>query len=161
VTHDQVEAMSLADRIVVMNAGRVEQIGTPQDVYDRPSSRFVARFLGGSNVVDARRVSGRLVEVAGHRLEIGQGELAEPGAEMSFCVKTHDLELLPLPDLRAGGANTLPGVVKGHAFLGSHRDYVVDVGQRLLIAAPPSLDLPAGSKVRIRFHPERCRGLVH
>jgi iron(III) transport system ATP-binding protein len=158
VTHDQVEAMSMADRIVVMNAGRIEQIGTPQEVYDRPASKFVARFLGGSNVVDATRVSGRLVEVAGHRLEIGQGELAAPGQEMSFCVKTHDLELLP--EGRSDGANTVPGVVCGHAFLGSHRDYLVDVGQRLLVAAPPSLDLPAGSKVRIRFHPERCRGLV-
>ena len=53
VTHDQVEAMTMADRIVVMNAGRIEQIGTPQDVYDRPNSKFVARFIGGSNVIEA------------------------------------------------------------------------------------------------------------
>ncbi len=158
VTHDQIEAMTMADRIVVMNAGRVEQIGTPQDVYDRPASKFVARFLGGSNVVDARHLSGHTVEVAGHKLDIGQGQFAGPGNEMSFCVKTHDVELLA--DAHADGANTLPGIVRGHAFLGSHRDYVVDVGQRLLIAAPATLDLPAGSKVRIRFHAERCRGLV-
>ena len=159
VTHDQVEAMSMADRIVVMNAGRVEQVGTPRDVYDRPASRFVARFLGGSNVVDARQVSGRVVEVAGHRLEIGEGSFAGPGKDMSFCVKTHDLELLP--DGRSDAAdNTLPGVVRGHAFLGSHRDYVVDVGQRLLVAAPPELEVPVGSSVRIRFRAERCRGLV-
>jgi len=159
VTHDQVEALSMADRIVVMNAGRVEQIGTPRDVYDRPASTFVARFLGGSNVLSARHLSGRTVEVSGHRIDVGQGEFAPPGEEMSFCVKTHELELLP--DGHPDGANTLPGVVRGHAFLGSHRDYVVDVGQRLLVAAPPALDLPAGSKVRIRFHAERCRGLVH
>jgi len=63
VTHDQVEAMTMADRIVVMNAGRIEQIGTPSDVYDRPRSRFVARFIGASNVIDARRVADREVEV--------------------------------------------------------------------------------------------------
>src|SRR5258706_7514017 len=57
VTHDQTEAMTMADRIVVMNAGRIEQIGTPEDVYDRPNSKFVARFIGASNVLDARRVS--------------------------------------------------------------------------------------------------------
>ncbi len=159
VTHDQVEAMSMADRIVVMNRGRVEQVGTPEDVYDRPASRFVARVLGGSNVVEARHVSGRTVEVAGHPLDVGQGDFAGPGKEMSFCVKTHDLEILP--GGAADGANTLPGVVRGHAYLGSHRDYVVDVGQELLVAAPSTLALAAGSKVRVRFRAERCRGLVH
>jgi iron(III) transport system ATP-binding protein len=158
VTHDQVEAMTMADRIVVMNSGRIEQIGTPQDLYDRPSSRFVARFLGGSNVIEARHLSGKTVEVAGHLLDIGQGEFAGPGREMSFCVKTHDVELVP--DERGDGANTLPAVVRGHAYLGSHRDYVVDIGQELLIAAPATLDIPPGAKVRIRFRPERCRGLI-
>jgi iron(III) transport system ATP-binding protein len=159
VTHDQVEAMSMADRIVVMNAGRVEQIGTPQDVYDRPASKFVARFLGGSNVVDATHLHGRMVEVGGHELEIGDGDFSAPGERMSFCVKTHDLELLP--DGRSEAPNTVPGVVRGQAFLGSHRDYVVDVGQRLLIAAPATLELPLGARVQIRFRPDRCRGLVH
>jgi iron(III) transport system ATP-binding protein len=158
VTHDQVEAMTMADRIVVMNAGRVEQIGTPEDLYERPASRFVARFLGGSNVVDARHVSGRTVEVAGHRLEIGHGELPGPGRALSFCVKTHDLEVVPAGEPAGDGA--LPGVVRRQAYLGSHRDYEVDVGQRLLIAAPPTLDLPAGARVQVRFHPERCRGLA-
>src|SRR5258705_235424 len=65
VTHDQVEAMTMADRIVVMNAGRIEQIGTPQDVYDRPNSRFVARFIGGSNVLDVEHVGGREVALNG------------------------------------------------------------------------------------------------
>jgi iron(III) transport system ATP-binding protein len=158
VTHDQVEAMTMADRIVVMNAGAIEQIGTPQDLYDRPRSRFVARFIGGSNVLDARHRAGKTVEIAGRPLDIGGGEFAGPGKEMSFCVKTHDVALLL--DERADGANTLPGVVRGHAYLGSHRDYVVDVGQELQIAAPAALAIPAGSKVRVLFRAECCRGLV-
>ena len=157
VTHDQVEAMTMADRIVVMNMGRIEQIGSPQDVYDRPASRFVARFIGASNVVDGKRNGDRTVEVAGHTLAIGEGDFAAPGASMSFCVKTHDLELLPEGN---DGANTVPGVVRSHAYLGSHRDYIVDIGQELLIAAPASFDVPAGSKIKVRFKPERCRGLV-
>jgi len=158
VTHDQVEAMTMADRIVIMNAGRIEQIGTPEDVYERPNSAFVARFIGGGNVVNATYVSGHTVQVAGHNLDIGQGSFAAPGAPMSFCVKTHDVELLVDDGIAAH--NTLPGTVRGQAYLGSHRDYVVDVGQDVLIAAPADLSVPNGSNVRVRFKAERCRGLV-
>ena len=158
VTHDQEEAMTISDRIAVMNAGRIEQIGTPEDVYERPKSRFVARFIGAGNVIDARHVSGNRVEVGGHPLEIGQGEFAGPGRDMSICVKTHDIELIP--GETNGANNVLPGVVRGQAYLGSHRDYVVDVGQDVLISAPPSLHLANGSKVNVRFRPERCRALA-
>jgi iron(III) transport system ATP-binding protein len=158
VTHDQVEAMTMADRIVVMNAGRIEQIGTPEDVYERPRSRFVARFIGASNVIDAQHVSGQIVEVGGQRLHIGQGEFAGPGRPMSFCVKTHDIELLATAP--ASGNNTLPGVVRSRAYLGSHRDYIVDVGQDVLVAAAPAFDLPVGAKVHVRFAADRCRGLI-
>lgn len=159
VTHDQVEAMTMADRIVIMNAGRIEQIGTPEDVYERPNSAFVARFIGGGNVIDARHLEGNTVEIAGRPLHIGQGEFAGPGRQMSICAKTHDLELLPDPDRDTG--NTLPGVVRSQAYLGSHREYVVDVGQEILIAAPATLNVPAGSKVGVVFNADRCRGLAH
>ena len=158
VTHDQLEAMTMADRIVVMNAGRIEQIGTPQDVYDRPNSRFVARFIGGSNVVDAKHLSGNHVEVAGQALEVGQGEFPDPGKPMAISVKTHDLELLT--DASVQGPNLLAGVVRSHAYLGSHRDYVVDIGQELLIAAPAGLEVAPGSKVKVRFRAERVRALA-
>jgi iron(III) transport system ATP-binding protein len=65
-----------------------------------------------------------------------------------------------LPDVRIEGNNALPGVVRAHAYLGSHRDYVVDVGQEVLIAAPASMRIDAGSKVAVRFRPERCRALA-
>ena len=73
VTHDQVEAMTMADRIVVMSAGRIEQIGTPQDVYDRPNSRFVAKFIGASNVLDVKHVAGSEVSLNGRSLHGGDG----------------------------------------------------------------------------------------
>ena len=162
VTHDQVEAMTMADRIVVMNAGRIEQIGTPQDVYDRPNSRFVARFIGGSNVIEAVHLSDRQVQVGGHTLDVGQGEFAGPGKPMGICVKMHDLELVSGQAVNgsAGGNNRIPGVVRSHAYLGSHRDYVIDIGQDVQITAPAALDLTPGSKVQVRFRPENCRGLV-
>jgi iron(III) transport system ATP-binding protein len=158
VTHDQVEAMTMADRIVVMNAGRIEQIGTPEEVYDRPHSRFVARFIGGSNVLDGTHANGKQVIVAGHALAVDQGEFAGPGRPMSICVKTHDMHFVV--DSCAGDGNLLPGVVKSQAYLGSHRDYVVDVGQPVLIAAPASLNIPPGSNVKVRLPADRCRGIV-
>jgi iron(III) transport system ATP-binding protein len=158
VTHDQVEAMTMADRIVVMNGGRIEQIGTPEELYDRPASRFVARFIGASNVLDGTRADGRRVDVNGHPIEVEHGELVEHGAPMSVCVKTHDIELFG--DDYADEANVLSGVVRSQAYLGSHRDYVVDVGQEILIAAPASLNVPPGSKVKVRLRPERCRGII-
>ncbi|HET7730130.1 MAG TPA: ABC transporter ATP-binding protein [Usitatibacter sp.] len=160
VTHDQLEAMTMADRIVVMNHGRIEQIGTPEDVYDRPNSKFVAKFIGGSNVIDVKHVAGNEVSVGGHPLHLGQGDFAGPGRDMAFCVKMHDIELVPGAGDAAGGNNMLPGVVRSHAYLGSHRDYVVDVGQDLLVTAPPTLQLPPGSPVKVRFRPERCRALA-
>ncbi len=158
VTHDQVEAMTMADRIVVMNHGRIEQIGTPQDVYDRPNSRFVARFIGGSNILDVKHIGGREVSLDGHRLRVDDGEFARPGQDMSICVKTHDLELLTEPPGTA--ENVLPGVVRAQAYLGGHRDYVVDVGQDLMITAPAALVVPPGSAVNVRFRADRCRALV-
>ena len=168
VTHDQLEAMTMADRIVVMNAGRIEQIGSPQDVYDRPNSRFVARFIGGSNVIDVKHEEGRRVRLNGHALEVGTGDFAGPGNDMAVCVKMHDLELLP-EGTRIEGNNVLPGVVVSHAYLGSHRDYVVGItghaheaaaDQEVLVAAPAALDLAPGSKVNMRFRADRCRGLA-
>jgi iron(III) transport system ATP-binding protein len=158
VTHDQVEAMTMADRIVIMNAGRIEQIGTPEEVYERPNSAFVAKFIGGSNVLKVTHVGGNTVEIDGHPLEIGQGEFAGPGKEMSICVKTHDLELLPAAP-QGSGNNVLPGIVRSQAYLGSHRDYIVDVGQEILIGAPAELAVTTGSAVAVRFKAQRCRGL--
>ena len=158
VTHDQVEAMTMADRIVVMDAGRIEQIGTPTEVYERPMSKFVARFIGAGNVVDAKHVEGNRVEVGGRPIEVGQGDFAGPGRDMSFCVKTHDIELLP--EGQATGENVLTGVVRSQAYLGSTRDYIVDIGQELLVAAPPGFNVPPGSTVGLRMRADRLRGLV-
>jgi iron(III) transport system ATP-binding protein len=158
VTHDQVEAMTMADRIVVMNAGRIEQIGAPEEVYERPNSKFVARFIGAGNVVDVKHVEGNRVEISGRSLEVGQGEFAGPGRDMSLCVKTHDIELVG--EAQAEGHNVLPGVVRSQAYLGSTRDYIVDVGQELLVTAPPAFNVASGSRVGVRLRADRLRGLV-
>src|SRR3989440_4216761 len=79
VTHDQSEAMTTADLIAVMNAGKIDQLGTPEDIYDRPQSEFVARFIGASNVIkgtarDSNHISfaGAILQVVGAKLTPGQ-----------------------------------------------------------------------------------------
>ena len=84
----------------------------------------MARFIGGSNVLDAKHVSGNEVSVGGHTLHVGEGEFAGPGRDMSVCVKMYDIEILA-EGAPAGGNNVLAGVVRSQAYLGSHRDYVV------------------------------------
>ena len=148
----------MADRIVIMNAGRIEQIGTPEAVCERPNSEFVARFIGGSNVLKVKHLGGRQVDLGGHMLDIGQGEFTGPGSPMSICFKTHDVELLA--GAEASGNNTVPGFVRSQAYLGSHRDYVVDVGQEILVAAPAHVGVPNGARVAVRFKADRCRGLA-
>jgi iron(III) transport system ATP-binding protein len=142
-----------------MNAGRIEQIGTPEEVYERPNSAFVARFIGGSNVLRVTHVAGNMVEIGGHTLEIGQGEFSGPGQPMSVCVKTHDLELVPVASAGTRGNNVLPGIVRSQAYLGSHRDYIVDVGQDVLISTRAGLEVATGSQAAVRFDAQRCRGL--
>jgi iron(III) transport system ATP-binding protein len=78
---------------------------------------------------------------------------------MSVCVKTHDLELVPVASAGTRGNNVLPGVVRSQAYLGSHRDYIVDVGQEVLISTRPDLEVATGSQAAVRFDAQRCRGL--
>ena len=159
VTHDQTEAMTMADRIVVMHAGRLEQIGTPTDVYEQPRSEFVARFLGGSNVLKGRYLGDRRMEISGRTISVDQGDFVAPGEPMSVCIKMHDVELLP-NDAGSAEDNVLPAIVRKHAYLGSHRDYIVDVGQDILITAPPHVEIPAGARVAVRLPAPHCRGLI-
>ncbi len=91
VTHDQIEAMTMADTIVVMQDGRIEQVGSPLELYDRPANRFVATFIGSPamNLMPGRAAGGA-VEVSGHRLEIGE---APEGRDVVFGIRPEHLDL--------------------------------------------------------------------
>src|SRR5262249_8139308 len=79
VTHDQHEGLGLSDGVAVMNAGRIEQLGSPRDVYERPATPFVADFIGASSMLDARAVDGQTVELAGSRLRLSPEPRGAPG----------------------------------------------------------------------------------
>src|SRR5712675_569975 len=88
VTHDQSEAMTTADMIAVMNGGRIDQLGTPEDIYARPQSEFVARFIGASNVVKGKTLDDSHVSIVGVAVRC-VGEKPKPGGETAISIRQH------------------------------------------------------------------------
>jgi iron(III) transport system ATP-binding protein len=161
VTHDQDEALSLSDRIVVMNAGTVLQVGAPEDIYHRPKTRFVAEFLGHCNVLAARAVtatSSGTAELAlhanGQPITIAGEDLAA-GDQVQLAVRPEAIELDSRVD--AAGENTYPAEVRTVSFLGDHYVYELELdGLALTVTDPRSL---AGPTVTVRIPPSACRVL--
>lgn len=94
VTHDQEEALAMSDWIIVMNEGRIEQSGTPTDIYDEPINRFVADFIGESNIVPGRMIRDQLVEFAGKQFECVDMGL-QPNEPVEVVIRPEDLEIVP------------------------------------------------------------------
>jgi iron(III) transport system ATP-binding protein len=124
VTHDQSEAMSLSDQIIVMSQGKVEQIGSPREIYYRPSSRFVADFIGETNFIDAKILSAEgeraLIDVAGYRLEAGNFIGARPGDQVALVIRPEAAVLAEKGFLKAK--------VTLSTFMGSHQYYQALIG---------------------------------
>jgi iron(III) transport system ATP-binding protein len=160
VTHDQSEAMTTADVIVVMNNGSIEQAGSPEDVYRRPASEFVARFIGGTNILKGQRRGDREVDAGGGlRLVCGDGEFAESG-DTAVSVRQHDVRLAATRD--NDGPNWVQGRVARQTYLGSHRDYLVSLasGETVRTMTPPDVSIPTGGEVWLHLPPEKCRALA-
>ena len=96
VTHDQSEAMTTADLIAVMNAGRIEQLGTPQEVYEQPRSEFTARFLGGSNILRGPALDATHVTFAGTAVKCSGGPLVA-GTDVALSIRQHDIAISARP----------------------------------------------------------------
>jgi iron(III) transport system ATP-binding protein len=160
VTHDQSEAMTTADLIAVMNGGRIEQLGTPQEVYDAPRSEFVARFLGGSNILRGQALDANHIAFGGASIECRGGPLGRD-SDAALSIRPHEIALHATDPPQATG-NVVEGKVVRNVFLGSARDYVVVVndGTQLRISAPPELNLPPGRTVWAVLPAQRCRALT-
>jgi iron(III) transport system ATP-binding protein len=164
VTHDQGEAMAMSDRIAVMEAGRVHQVAAPRELYTKPETAFVARFIGDANVLDARLVDGRglsrrarLADGHGGHVDVDVDLVAEPeGKDVSVAVRQEHVRLAP-----AGTPDTLRGTVLAAEFTGMTTRVDVRVGEATVTAA--LLDdaaLPeTGTTVGVRFVPGRIRGV--
>jgi len=158
VTHDQSEAMTTADLIAVMNAGKIEQAGTPEDIYDRPRSEFVARFIGASNVIKGTGRDAAHVEFAGVALRC-VGEPVKTGSATAVSIRPHDIALSGARPAQA--ENVVPATVTRQVFLGDSRDYMVEVagGTQMRAVTAAGDNIPQGSAVWLHLPAERCRAL--
>jgi iron(III) transport system ATP-binding protein len=159
VTHDQSEAMTTADLICVMNGGKIEQSGSPEEIYDRPRSEFVARFIGSSNVVTGKGLDGGRVEFAGVTLSC-TGEKVVTGAKTAVSIRPHDVVLSAKQPQQV--ENVMPASVVRQVFLGDSRDYMLEVkdGTQLRAITAAEENIPQGSSVWLHLPAERCRALA-
>lgn len=163
VTHDQEEAMTMADSIAVMNAGHIEQLGSPTDLYDNPSTVFVANFLGQSNLVRAA-VTGAdgdnlLLNVHGNRVVVPRARSRAEGTEVLLGVRPEKLHLTPASADVATATNTFSGTVVDTSFIGVSTQYVVRTpwGQEVTAFAQndgKTALVPPGDEVVLSWHAE-------
>lgn len=121
VTHDQEEALTMSDRVVVMDGGKIQQVGTPQDIYNEPENAFVADFIGESNIVDGVMLRDYYVEFSGARFTCLDKDFAENEA-VDVVVRPEDVDIVS-PE-----KGMLTGIVTSVAFLGVHYEIIVDIG---------------------------------
>ena len=129
VTHDQEEALTLSDTIVVMNEGKIQQVGTPTDIYNEPQNSFVADFIGESNILNGKMVKDKLVEFVGHEFECVDEGFGE-NVEVDVVVRPEDIYIMN----RTEGSQ-LTGKVKSCTFKGVHYEMFIDTdkGYELMI----------------------------
>jgi spermidine/putrescine transport system ATP-binding protein len=172
VTHDQEEALSMSDRIAVMNDGRIEQIGTAAEIYHQPMTEFVAGFIGETNIVEAEvleRADGRIF----CRLEGGldlwiravNGE-SVPGSKLLVSVRPEKIRLFA-PDARPNGPeNVFPATVRSEVFKGAVDEMILDAGGGLELGAlvanagETACDFREGDEVSCFIHPNDISLLV-
>ncbi len=159
VTHDQSEAMTTADLIAVMNHGRIEQLGTPTEVYERPRSAFVARFIGGSNILTGTALDGERVSIGGGVVRT-VGRSLTAGESVSVSVRQHDVGILTASP--PAGDNVVRGIVSRQVFLGAARDYTVVLDDKTEVRATvsPDLDIPPGREIWLGLPAAKCRALM-
>jgi spermidine/putrescine transport system ATP-binding protein len=163
VTHDQEEALAMSDRIAVMNGGRVEQVGSPREIYERPQTAFVADFIGSLNVIDLRidelvgdygvmRVDGneRVITIAGPGARVGEA--------FRVAVRPEQVQVVPFESAPPDGGSRLQGTIAEIVFLGMYTQFHVETRVGLLVSyrlADESLGaLDVGSRVALEWAPE-------
>jgi putative spermidine/putrescine transport system ATP-binding protein len=150
VTHDQVEALTMCDRIAVMAEGRIAQIGTPTEIYENPATRFVANFIGRSNILPLERAGDGAVMLAGHR--IGG---APSGGKLDLFIRPQRIRLIGAGEGVGEDCVRLAGRVARKSFIGDHVELHVEIddkGQRLIVESPSGGPAPAeGEKVTVAW----------
>jgi iron(III) transport system ATP-binding protein len=155
VTHDQAEAMVIADRVAVLDRGRVAQIGSAEELYEAPSSRFVAEFIGKTNLVEGRAEDADTFTRGRLRIHLDGAGLS-PGATTILSIRPHQIELRPVTaddDPARPPLGALRGTVLRASYLGDAVDYQVEIADSdvvLRVAGPAAPRLRAGDAIWLR-----------
>ena len=161
VTHDQEEALALGDRIAVLNGGRIIQVGTPQEIYEAPATRFVADFIGETNLLPVEFDGARTLTVAGQwKLDVAEVR----GADQTALAGPESMVLAARPErVRIDSDGDLQGIVVETAYLGAEIHLTIDLGDSLRINARTDAEGPSpavGDSVNIRIDPRHTRVLA-
>ena len=156
VTHDQEEALTMSDRVVVMNKGAIEQVGTPQEIYNNPRTQFVASFVGTLNFLEARVVekSNGILEVGGQKFSIGRALSEFTSDKVTVAIRPERLRIVPDETC----TNSFDTVVTRITFMGAIIRIHVKIGDAIVACDTfnnPKLELPEiGDKIRVYFSKE-------
>jgi ABC-type Fe3+/spermidine/putrescine transport system ATPase subunit len=159
VTHDQTEALTMSDRIAVMKSGRVHQIGTPDEIYSRPATAFVASFIGEMNFLHGHRLPAEgevpRAEVGGHRLRASRSTLTgtpAAGEEILVCIRTERVQV----NSHRGTEHELQGTVRRIVYRGTDYEVTCDLAGQEVRAVVSAVDwnavLHTGSPARLGFN---------
>ena len=146
VTHDQEEALTMSDTIAVMNEGRVQQIGTPVDIYNEPKNAFVADFIGESNIIEGTMIKDYLVKFQNTHFECVDGGFGEDVA-VDIVIRPEDLRLVPVED------GMLKGVVENVTFKGVHYEMLINTGAFTWMVHSTAM-VPEGNTIGLSLTPE-------
>ena len=146
VTHDQEEALTMSDTVVVMNGGKVQQIGTPEDIYNEPKNAFVADFIGESNILNGVMVRDKVVKMYGREFPCVDGGFA-PNEPVDVVIRPEDIDIVPVEQ------GQLVGTVTSVTFKGMQYDIIVDFrGFKWLIQTTDHS--PEGARIGVKIDPD-------
>ena len=146
VTHDQEEALTMSDTVVVMDMGRIQQIGTPEDIYNEPKNAFVADFIGESNILNGTMVRDNVVKMYGKEFPCVDGGFA-PNEPVDVVIRPEDIDIVPVEQ------GQLAGTVTNVTFKGMQYDIIVDFrGFKWLIQTTDHS--PVGARIGVKIDPD-------
>ena len=146
VTHDQEEALTMSDTVVVMDKGRIQQIGTPEDIYNEPKNAFVADFIGESNILNGTMVRDNVVKMYGKEFPCVDGGF-QPNEPVDVVIRPEDIDIVPVEQ------GQLAGTVTNVTFKGMQYDIIVDFrGFKWLIQTTDHS--PVGARIGVKIDPD-------
>jgi ABC-type Fe3+/spermidine/putrescine transport system ATPase subunit len=163
VTHDQEEALTMSDRVAVMNEGKIAQLGRPEDIYESPTSLFVAGFVGEMCFLNAEIVAQNSVRLTGGEVVIAK-TTGRPGDSVTLTVRPEMLHLYANANEAPSGRNSLDGSIVRNVFFGDSMIYEVSIGDAGMVEVrvenvPSMKRWHVGEKTVVDFHPEAATAL--